>query len=192
MFSWPWGVAVDACNTDYVVDRGNRRIQRISADGVRQDEIEGLGLVNPIRLAVGTQGLIAVVDVGSNTVVVIASGIRQVVTDIDKPRSVAINANGKIYVGDGDGLIHVLVPDTNERSGYRNAGAGMTSFAGEIVDLVWDGTYGLLAIVADNDNGRRQRLWKIDPSGAPADTGSFITKTLDSKIPQCQWHRVLL
>jgi len=192
MFRWPWAVAVDARNFVYVVDRGNRRVQKISADGSPVSKIADLALVNPTRLAVGTGEAIAVVDVGTNTVIVITSGIRRTLTGIDKPRSVAFDADGKIYVGDGDGLIHIFVPDTDVSTGYRNAGAGMTAFDGEIVDLAWDSKFGLLAIVAESDNGRRQRLWKIDPAGAPSGTGSFITKTLDSKIPQCQWHRVLL
>jgi phage tail-like protein len=192
-FRWPWDVRVDSCNTVYIADRGNRRIQKISADGTWLDGIDGEAFVSPTRMAVGPEDGIAVVDAGSNQVVVILPGIRRFITDVDKPRSVTFGPNGKIYVGDAEGLIHVFVPDTKTENGYRNAGAGVTGFSGEIVDLAWDPMYGLVAIVAEAINGRRQqRLWKIDPVGAPAQTGTFITKTLDSKIPACQWHRVLL
>ena len=192
MFRWPWDVAVDVCRAVYLVDRGNRRIQKISADGVWQNEFANETFVNPIRVAVGSKGTIAVVDAGSNQVIVFASGIRRAISGFDQPRSVAFGANGKMYVGDAEGLIHVFEPDTKTENGYRNVGAGITDFSGEIVDLVWDSKYGLLAIVAEKFNGRRQRLWKINPNGAPVRTGTFITQALDSKIPNCQWHRVLV
>jgi phage tail-like protein len=192
MFRWPWDVAVDDCSAVYIVDRGNRRIQKISADGTWQNEFAKETFINPIRIAVGSEGVVGVVDAGSDQIIVIASGIRRSLSGIDKPRSIAIGTNGKIYVGDAEGLIHLFELDAKAENGYRNIGSGSTGFSGEIVDLVWDDKYGLLAIVAEKFSGRRQRLWKIDPKGAPVSIGRFITQALDSKIPNCQWHRVLL
>jgi len=192
MFRFPWSVAVGAGNSIYVVDRGNRRIQKIRADGTWQNEFSETEWVSPTRLALGPDGLIAVVDAGTNSVAVIAPGISQLLSGVENPQSVAVDTEARVYVGDGDGVMHLFVPDPNTPNRYELAGAGMTGFDGAIVDLAWDSTYGLLAIVAETSNGRQQRLWTINPNGAPVHTGTYITQALDSKIPNCQWHRVLL
>jgi len=192
MFRFPWTVAVGDCNSIYVVDRGNRRIQKIQADGTWQYEFSETGWVSPTRLALGPDGLIALVDAGTNSVAVIAPGITQLLSGVDNPQSFAVDTGARVYVGDGDGLMHLFVPDPNRPNRYELAGAGMTGFDGAIVDLAWDSTYGLLAIVAETSNGRQQRLWTINPNGAPVRTGTYISQPLDSNISNCQWHRVLL
>ena len=191
-FNRPWAVAADEYATIYVVDRGNRRIKKLSAGGDWQIDSASGALKSPTRLAVGPDGRIAVVDVGSDTVVVTVSGIWQSLALLGQPRSVAFDVEGRIYVGDRGGLIHVFVPDTRAESGYRNVGVGVTGLDGEIVDLVWHSSHGLIAIIHENLAGHRWRLWKINPAGAPVKTGTFTTGALDSKSIQCQWHRVLL
>jgi phage tail-like protein len=192
MFRFPWSVAVGGCQSVYVVDRGNRRVQRIRADGVWEDEFSQNDWESPTRLAIGPNGLIAVVDSGANTVTVIGAGFSQELVGVDKPRSVAIDPQARVYVGDADGLMHLFVPDPNTSRSYELAGTGMTGFDGGIIDLVSDSKKGLLAIVAETSDGPQQRLWQINPNGAPVHTGTFISHPLDSNIPNCQWHRVLL
>jgi phage tail-like protein len=191
-FNRPWAVAADEHGAIYVVDRGNRRIKKRSASGDWQIEIDARVLKNPTRLAVGPGDQIAVVDIGSDTVLVTLSGIWRPLQALGKPRSVAFDVEGKIYVGDRDGLIQVFVPDTQEESGYRNVGAGVTGLDGEIVDLIWNPSHGLIAIIHESLDSHCWRLWKINPAGSPVKTGTFTTQTLDSKIIPCQWHRVVL
>jgi phage tail-like protein len=192
-FNRPWAVAVDARAGIHIVDRGNRRIQKFSEDGTWQGEVDAGTLKSPTRLAAGPDGRVAVVDVGSDAVVVVRdSGAWHSLPAIGKPRSVAFDAEGRIYVGDCGGLIHVFVPDTQAESGYRNAGAGVTGLDGPIVDLMWHPAHGLISIVHEGLNAHHRRLWKIDPNGAPAKTGTFITQSLDSNLLQCQWHRLVL
>jgi phage tail-like protein len=192
MFHFPWSVAAGDCDSVYIVDRGNRRIQKIRPDGTWQNQFSRPEWISPTRLALGPNGLMAIVDTGTNLVTVIAPGIYQSFSNIESPQSVAIDSDSHVYVGDSEGLMHLFVPDPNVPNQYTLAGAGMTGFDGAIVDLAWDSTYGLLAIVAESSNGRQQRLWKINPNGAPVRTGTYITQALDSNISNCQWHRVLL
>jgi phage tail-like protein len=193
MFRFPWTIAVDARNSIHVVDRGNRRIQIIRANGAWQYEFSEQGWVSPTRLALGSDGLMAVVDAGTKSVTVLAGGVSQLLSTVENPQSVTIDDQARIYVGDAEGLIHVFVPDPNQPNRYESAGTGLTSFNGAIGDLAWDSTYGLLAIVSETSTGGpQQRLWKIKPDGARVRTGTYITQALDSNTPNCQWHRVLL
>ena len=66
-FKWPWGVAANTQGTViYVVDRGNRRIQKIRADGSGAWEIGNRVMQDPTDIAVSPAGDIAVVDSGKN------------------------------------------------------------------------------------------------------------------------------
>lgn len=193
-FRQPWGVAADDCGTVYIVDRGNRRIQKIASNGTWLGQMDPCFFVDPTRLAVGPDHVIAVVDPGQKAVLLFSSdrSLPRVLRDVERPRSVAFDDEGRLYVGDAVGLIHVFVSDPYISVSYRSIGAGVTGLGGEIVDLSWDRTCGLLAIIRENYNGYRQRLWHIDPTAAFAPEGILITKALDSRIERCQWHRVAL
>lgn len=201
-FRRPWAVRVDECGNAYIIDRDNRRIQRIAFDGTSLPALGEGYLINPTRLAIGPGGLVAVVDQNPDTVagqrldtVLVFSPKRKMprtIFDVQEPRSVAFDDEGRLYIGDGIGLLHVFVPDPEAALKYRLVGAGDTNVTGEIVDLVWDRAHGLLAIIREQFNGIRQRLWKINPAGAFAQEGTLITRALDSRIEQCRWHRVEL
>jgi phage tail-like protein len=121
MFRFPWTVAVDACNSIHVVDRGNRRIQIIRADGAWQYAFSENDWVSPTRLAVGSDGLMAVVDAGTKSVTVLAGGVSQLLSTVENPQSVTIDDEARIYVGDAEGLVHVFVPDPNQPNRYESA-----------------------------------------------------------------------
>lgn len=193
-FLQPWDVAADDCGTVYIVDRGNRRIQKIASDGRWLGQTDPCFLVDPTRLALGPDHVIAVVDPGQKAVLLFSSdrSLPRVLHDVERPRSVAFDDEGRLYVGDAIGRIHVFVPAPHLSGGYRLIGAGVTGLDGEIADLCWDRTAGLLAIIRENYNGYRQRLWHIDPAAAFAPEGMLITKALDSRIERCQWHRIAL
>ena len=195
-FRWPWAVTADDCGVIFVVDRGNHRIQKISSDGTWLDEIGRDCLVDPTRVALGPDGLIAVVDSGQKAVLLFSKRrpLPRALTNIEGARSLAFGSNGTLYVGDATGLIKVYVPDPENKDKYELVGQGHSGVDGEIVDLAWaaESSPFLLAIIKENFNGLRQRLWRIEPVGTFTHEGRFVTTALDSKLEKCQWHRVLL
>lgn len=209
-FKSPSALSADDSGKVLVTDAATNLVKRVDLERGSVETLPAIGgrgseprelrephgiaaLQSPTRLAAGPDDRIAVVDVGSDAVLVTGSGTWHALPGVDKPRSVTFGAGGTIYVGGCSGLIHVFVPDIPAPSGYRNAGTGVTGLDGEIVDLIWHHAHGLIAIVQESSNGQRRRLWQVDPAGARARTGTFTTRTLDSKIdPECQWHRVLL
>ena len=190
-FRHPWAVAADECGTVYIVDRGNHRIQKIASDGAWLGELGECFLVDPTRLALGPEGLIGVVDRGQKSVLLFSPerSLPLIVSNLGEPCSIAFDNEGRVYVGDAIGRIYVLESDPAASGHYLTVGAGVTGVAGEIVDLAWDRTNGLLAIIHESYNGCRQRTWRIDPAAAFATEGILFTKALDSGIERCQWHR---
>ena len=169
MFHSPWAVAADRCGTIYIADRGNRRIQRIASDGTPLPAIRADMLATPTRLALGPGNVLAVVDPTQLAVFIFAPG-RQKPLRLSPTQkglcSVAFDCEGKLYVGDAIGRIHVFEPDPATDK-YRLVGAGDTGISGEMVDLAWDKSRKrLVAIIHENFNGQRQRLWTIDPAAS--------------------------
>jgi hypothetical protein len=197
-FRSPWAVEVDGCDVCFIVDRGNHRIQKISKSGTWLEEIGRENLVDPIDLALGPDGLLAVADPGQQAVLLFSPkrAFPRSLTNIENLRSVAFGANGLLYVGRGDGLIEVYAKsqEAEKIDKYEPVGQGHSGIDGEIVDLIWvsDSPPFLLAIIKENTNGQRQRLWRVEPVGTFQHEGRFVTEALDSGIEKCQWHRVLL
>lgn len=61
-FTSPWAVAVDALDRLWVVDRGNRRLVVLDADGSWLTELGAGQLDDPMRIAIGPAGEVAVLD----------------------------------------------------------------------------------------------------------------------------------
>jgi phage tail-like protein len=194
-FHYPWGLATDRCGKIFIADRRNHRVQVIARDGTWLEELGPHVLRAPTRLALGKEGLLAVVDVARNAVVIFPadrSSRPRLLREVAKPRSIAFDEEQNIYVGDDIGLIHVFAQDSSAHRGFRYLGAGATGLDHEIVDLLWDESLGLVAIVRENDGEPRLRLWVMNPAGSVTGTGQLITQPLESNLERCQWHRVSL
>lgn len=195
-FQWPWSVTTDGCGTVFVIDRGNHRIQKVLEDGTWLEEIGRDYLVDPTRVALGPDGLIAVVDSTQQAVLLFSPrrNLPRSLTNIKDPRSVEFGPDGMLYVGDATGLIGVYSPVPDNKDKYELVGQGNASVDGEIVDLAWASGSSpfLLAVIKENYNGLRQRLWRIEPVGTFQHEGRLVTKAIDSRLEKCQWHRVLL
>lgn len=194
-FNHPYSVRVDDCGNVFVVDRGNARVQKISAGGKWLGDIGGLCLSDPTRLALGPDGLIAIVDQGQQAVVLVSprrSSPRSI--SIRDPRSAAFDKKGTLYVGDATGLISVYERVSADTDTYELIGQGSSNVDGAILDLVSvsEPTPYLVAIIRESFNGLRQRLWRIEPVGTFQHEGRLVTTVLDSRLEKCQWHRILM
>jgi phage tail-like protein len=195
-FRWPWAVAVGPCGSIHVVDRGNHRVQVFAPNGRWLRAFGSDILADPTRLAIGPDGIVAIVDglvgtPGRTSALYLfppgGEGPHLCEIDVPNPRSVVFGG-GRFYVGDAVGLIHVFDPAPTAPCGYSKIGEGVTGLAAAIVDLVWDATVGLAAIVRGDDG--TISLQKVDPAGGCVTQGTLATSRLDSGIDHCHWHRV--
>ena len=194
-FDRPWSVRVDHCGNVYVVDRGNARVQKISLRGQWLGDIGRPCLADPTRLALGPDGLIAIVDPGQQAVVLVSPRrISPRTISVKDPRSAAFDKNGTLYVGDATGLIGVYTRVSAATDTYELMGQGSANVDGEIIDLVCvsEPVPYLVAIIKESFNGSRQRLWRIEPVGTFQHEGRLVTSGLDSGLEKCQWHRILM
>ncbi len=195
-FQRPWAVVADECDAVFIVDRGNHRIQKILADGTWVADIGSDCLIDPTRIALGPDGLIAVVDAAQQAVLLFSPRriLARSLTNIKDPRSVEFGSDGMLYVGDANGLIGIYSGNPGTEDKYEFVGQGSSNVDGEILDLAWvsGSSPFLMAIIKENYNGLRQRLWRIEPMGMFQQQGSFVTRAIDSGLEKSQWHRVLL
>lgn len=194
-FNRPWSVAVDNCGDVFVVDRGNRRVQKISRSGTWLSDIGRPCLADPTRLGLGPDGLIAIVDPGQQAVVLLSprrAAPRSI--SIKDPRCATFGDDGTLYVGDANGLIGVYARVSAETDTYELIGQGSSNVDGELIDLAWvPGAAPYLAvIIQESNNGFFQRVWRIEPIGTFQHEGSLVTTALDSRLEKCQWHRILM
>jgi streptogramin lyase len=113
----PWGIAVAADGTFYVADTWHHVIQKFDASGkfvARFGATEELGLFGPRDIDIDQDGNLLVVDTGNKRIVKLSptGGVIQSYStadngdatpdpgEFDEPTSLAIAANGDIYVAD--------------------------------------------------------------------------------------------
>jgi phage tail-like protein len=192
-FREPSAIAVGGDQTLYVADRGNARVQRIRSDGVPLEPL-GEGVLHaPDRLAVGPDDAVAVLDRAHESVWIFTRRrvLPQLITGPVAPTSVTFAPDGRLYVGDANGGMHVFVPGAGAAEPWQPAGSGVAGFDGAIEDLLWwpAASPRLLLLAVNAATRERPRLWTVDPRGGRALAGALVTGPLDSAIERCQWHR---
>jgi phage tail-like protein len=204
-FKAPWSIAADASGLLYIVDRGNRRVQKVMVDGTWVDEL-GIGkLADPTELAISPKGAVAVVDgvtqKEGGTVLIFASGSTEptIVSDIVQPRAVAFDIHENLYVANASGVVYHCVPDQRNPGRYVQVGAGVTGLDGTAISLEWIPAQSApdwplqdsLLGIYQNSKGERL-LWLIPVAGSFVTEGTYISDVLDSGIEGCGWDRVVL
>lgn len=188
-FDQPKDIVTDSKGDLYVLDYGNRRIQKFNRFGAFLRSF-GAPLERPESLAIDRDDLIYVVDSVKSTVERFSRKGEWVDTpvrfhEIDRPTlpsAVAVDENKIIYVGErgagGDLNIHQ----------FDQTGAYQGHF-GEYSD-------GCFKLVVDRKGrlyascGGEVFLFAVD--GGFEKQGTYYSEVFDSAIEACQWHRLAL
>ena len=149
-FDAPIGLAVHPSGDIYIADLGNRRVQRLSADGKFLDLWPAAGkggalLSQASDVAVGASGKVYALDAGGNIYGLDPGGVLRVVVPLAglqaySPRGIAVDEDrGRFYVADtGHGVILVLAMDGSLIDTWRG-GSDETSHFEEPWGLGVDG-----------------------------------------------------
>jgi uncharacterized protein (TIGR03437 family) len=100
----PESVTVDANDSLYISDTGNRRVRVISPDGVIFPLLAP-GLIAPVYTLADGQGNFYIADSGAGTIVMVNSaGVpTTLVTNLLSPRGLALDGNGNLYFAETGG-----------------------------------------------------------------------------------------
>ncbi len=207
--SRPWGLAVDRCDVLYIADRDAARIHRFTRHGrdlgaltspelrepteialfplpAARGEGQGEGcsgrVGRPLSLTLSPQagrGELAVVDSGR---IVLLHDDETRVIDVPGVTSVAFDDRGGLYAGTSDGLIHKFLDG-------REVGVAVSGHDGAIVQLRFDRSIGLVAIVEDEKGAR---VWRGGVAESFVADGTYLTDVIDSGIESCEWHRLVI
>jgi hypothetical protein len=173
-FNWPGSLAVDSLDNVYVVDYGNNRVQKFTADGVyvTQWGSEGTGdsqFHGPVDIAVNASGNVYVVDYLNNRIqkftadgVFITQWGAEGTGDsqFEDPGAITADASGNVYVVDnGNNRIQKFTADGVYITQWGSEGSGDGQFE-HPWDLATDASGNVY--VADSDNNRIQ---KFDANG---------------------------
>ena len=193
-FNHPKNIAVDSRGNLYVVDYGNRRIQKFNRFGKFLQFFGNAGqhkLKTPESLAVDQSDFVYVVDSTASTVEKFdCKGVWQS-TPVDfgkisqqTPSAVAVDKNGIIYVGEkgaGSNLsIHQFDQDGNYLGHFGKYSGGCFKLVIDRQGRVYAscGLKGEVVLFAGDESFEKQ--------------GAYYSKVFDSTIENCQWHRLAL
>jgi phage tail-like protein len=202
-FNHPKDLVTDSLGNLYVLDYGNKRIQKFDRSGRFLQFIAAGGphaLKNPESLAVDRDDFIYVVDSTKSTVERFNSKgewqdtpVRfREISQTTQPSAVAVDENRIIYLGErgeGDELsIHQF--DQNRRNQLDQTARYLGHFgrySGGCSKLVVDRKGNLYASCGPNGE-----VLLFAGDGHFEKQGAYYSKVFDSTIESCEWHRLAL
>lgn len=186
----PVDMGLDGSGYIYVIDKKenhNFKIITYGSNGQNIDKVFDVNcLEDPVGLAVGGDNSIYILDREPNRFLRLAGGkcsgpFGDFSKINDKPTYIVIDTKGNIFVLDEKGSIHQFDPDGGYQ-GKINIPDSRDPVRGIAVDSYGDlyasGEKGIALLVTQQKYTREQ--------------GIYYSKTLDSGIQECQWHRLAL
>ncbi|HKJ66344.1 MAG TPA: phage tail protein [bacterium] len=192
-FNQPRDIVADSQGHFYVLDYGNRRIQKFNRIGQFRRLIGTDGMVEqPESFAIDATDCLYVLDSGKSTVEKFDSMGNYLGTMIDfsetdhpiQPSGIAVDPDQIIYVGEqrpGDDLrIHQFDADG------RYLGA-FGEYSDRCLKLIVDRNGGVYGSV-----GSDGQVLGFTGEEAYEQEGVYYTRVFDSTIEECTWHRMML
>lgn len=201
-FDRPLDLAVDPCGNLYVLDAGNRRIQRFDHHGEPVPHVPPFGadrLKQPVALALGPASspsgggsLVHCLDTGLTAIVTFDDQGRFLGTvgldDLGfEPAGLAVDADGKWYVSDRERFMYAV----------RSTGdwSPLEEYEGKALRL-FSGPGGEFYALEDGEVARLTRRRRYPPAGSwtgsgPV-TGIYTSRSYDTGDGRLLWHRVTL
>lgn len=186
----PIDIGLDRDGSLYVLDRESKRVFKYNNNGHFIKHFGQAYLKEPVGLAAGKENRLYVIDRDSKGFLLFtnegeysgAFGDFTKISEDFQPSTIAIDRKGNIFVLDQKtGLIHQFDPD-----GSHIGVIPIPDFKGEVCDLAVDSRGNLYA---STDKG----IALLSTQQAyTKENGIYYSKTLDSGIKDCQWHRVAL
>lgn len=184
----PWDLVVARDGRVFVTDRANGLVHRYDCHGVWRGAFGGLTL--PTHIAIDRECRLYVIQEGSDSVVVFdATGkLLETIQKADEvadrfcPTHLAVDADGNLCIADASGKLWISDAGAESHTEPRPCRTSMPA-GGLAFDKNGE------PIVADV---ARKRICTIDASAAYETSGAFFSEPLDSRIHNCQWHRVVL
>jgi phage tail-like protein len=195
-FNGPTDLAVDRDGQLYVLDAGNRRIQKFDESGGTDASVPPFGadhLVNPIVLVGGAEGgavRLHCLDAGLGAIVTF-DAVGGVVSTVAlgglgfPPGGLAVDEEGKFYVPGPGRLISVVRAD--------GTATPLEEYEGEAGRIV-SGPGGTLYAIEPGDIALLTRRRRYPPAwtASGAATGIYLSAPFDSRDDRQLWHRITL
>jgi phage tail-like protein len=198
-FNHPKDIVTDSKGNFYVLDYGNRRIQKFNRFGEFLQSFSR-PLEKPEGLAIDREDFLYVVDSAKSTVEKfdrkgewIGTPVKfQEVSKQTQPSAIAVDEKGIIYVGErGEGpnlSIHQFDQSVIRKPGQTARYLGhFGKYSGKCSKIVVDQKGRLYASC-----GFKGELIFFSGDGQLEKQGTYYSRVFDSTIETCQWHRLAL
>jgi phage tail-like protein len=190
-FNNPTDVVLDAGGNIYVVDQGNKRVQKFNKCGRYLTQFGADILTSPINIGIDNEGFVYVLDKAQQCVIKFDSEGNVKDDDFNLtfdviPSGLAVDSKQKLYIGEEANGDHQKIHVFDQRGRYLGACPG---YRGPSTCLDLDRQDNLYVGFYDKNRGR---LAVLNSGETFIRSGTYYSNVFDSTKEDCRWHRLAL